>query len=122
MLFIYLVGLFDNCDDISAGSPALNAPRQLMVLGTYQTLISQFSWKRKSWLTPLKPMHLRPISLISSALYTACDFSFAVELARSKRMFNDSAEFMVIVAAVWLDQFSSETKFLKHLQITKAMQ
>lgn len=46
-------------------------------------------------------MHLSPTSLINSAVSTDCFLSFDDAVARLYKMVRDSAEFMVMVAAVW---------------------
>lgn len=48
---------------------------------------------------PLKPMHLRPTSRISSAVSTACCWSLE-EVTRSKSSFMEAGEFMVMEVAV----------------------
>jgi len=78
-----LVGFVESDDTISLGKLALNAPRQLIVLGT-----------------PLKPMHFKPTSLISSAVSTDCFLSFDLSVARLYSSVRDSGEFIVMVAAV----------------------
>jgi hypothetical protein len=50
--------------------------------------------------TPLKPMHLRPTSLINSAAFTEFCLSFEFSVARLYNAVSDSGEFIVIVAAV----------------------
>lgn len=78
----FLVGAFDNADEISIGKPEEKAPRQLIVRGM-----------------PLKLMHLSPTSRMSSAAYIfwACELEDVATRCSSSR---ESGEFIVIVAAV----------------------
>ena len=52
--------------------------------------------------TPLKPMHFNPTSLINSAALTDSAWSLESSVASLYNSVNDSGEFMVIVAAVYV--------------------
>lgn len=78
------MGVRDSGAATESGNPALKALRQLMVRGI-----------------PLKLMHLRPTSRMSSAMATLSSVDWEEEVACWKRMPRESGEFMVIVAAVY---------------------
>jgi hypothetical protein len=55
--------------------------------------------------TPFNPMHFKPTSRMSSAVSTDCVLSFDDDVSRLYNSVNDSGEFIVIVAAVYICQF-----------------
>lgn len=60
----------------------------------------------KGVLTPLNPIHFKPTSLINSAVFTLCSFSFDPSVAKLYNSVSPSGEFIVIVAAVYIRSVS----------------